>query len=205
MQIEWEKSCKQLSTVPTINVHCYYHFPGAVAMWERKAILSPSECGEYIIGAITLPPENACSTWEVVLSPWQEQTGLSPRVSTVLTVELTAANSSHLWAGQQRVRPAGEQAGCSPGEDRTAGTARSQGPGVRGGRSQTKGRVCWLRGRREGSRHVSIKNGFFPRQSSAICGESRCLYRASFSQRALRVGVMSSEVTQSLTEINLWD
>lgn len=35
----------------------------------------------------------------------QEQTGLSLRVSAVLTTELTAANSNHLWAGQYCVCP----------------------------------------------------------------------------------------------------
>lgn len=62
-------------------------------------------------------------------------------------------------------------------------------------------------GRREGSRHMPIKNGFIPRgrRGSAICGESKSLGPKSFSPRASRVGVMSNEVTQSQTEINQRD
>lgn len=60
-------------------------------------------------------------------------------------------------------------------------------------------------GRREGSGHIPIKNGFIPRGGSAICGESESLAPTSFSPRASRVGVMSNEVTQSRTEIKQRD
>lgn len=100
-------------------------------------------------------------------------------VSTVLPAEPTAANSSHLRAGHDGP-PSGKGRGDVDEErPEPAGPALSQGhEGVRKARAA---RVCSV-GRREGTRHISVKNGFFLRGTVLYLGEPGPLSSVSFSQ-----------------------
>ena len=98
-------------------------------------------------------------------------------------MELTAANSSHLQAGQNVSilrRGAGRVQTRSRLE--TAGTALSQGhEGVRKAKPGRKQCVLaqWAEGKK--TKHISIKSGFFPRgcRGCAICGAQPHFHKGS--------------------------